>query len=219
MLFRYSKKINNFNKYNIIKEWWKMKKIIALFLIGAICISFCSCGGAGDSDGDKRPKEIVLKQTELAQYCEYTELTTENWKEFFEIKTEEITNTDAFGEETDTDTWLDLYLKDDYYISEDNALRLSYKWTNYNREFTDFTDDYVFDASGRRRNLWCVPESDVTCVKIKGTVLKLTVPEDKWSIDEEGNKYLAVNYIQDDSYVVKRVNHERVVYEEFISQD
>lgn len=196
------------------------EKIIALFLIGAMCISFCSCGGAGDSDGDKRPKEIVLKQTELAQYCEYTELTTENWKEFFEIKTEEITYTDAFGEETDTDTWVGLYLKDDYYISEDNALRLSYKWTNYSGELTDLTDDRVFgDFCDRRVSLTYVPESDITCVKIKGTVLKLTVPEDKWSIDEEGNKYLAVNYIQDDSYVVRRVNHKSVVYDEFISQD
>lgn len=85
----------------------------------------------------------------------------------------------------------------------------------------EHTKDFVFrdGYEGRDSYINALPEYDITCEKIKGTILKLNVPEDKWNTDEEGNKYLAVNYIQDGSYIVKRVNHERVVYDEFISQD
>ena len=175
-----------------------MKKIISLMLVAFVLFNLCSC-----SSSNTNQRAGFITKTELAQYSEYIELTTENWTEYFEIVTQESTQTDVFGEETGTSVIELIVLKDGCYISEDNAIRLTYN-VNYMADGIprEWTDDIVFengmpfaeeDKSLRGTSLHSSKVGDVTCEKIKGTILKLSIPEERWVVDEEGRKYIEVN--------------------------
>ena len=189
-----------------------MKKVIALTFTFLICISFCSCGGAENTGRNNGNKEITITKEELAKHSEYIELTTENWEEFIEIKKEDVIETDAFGEETGTHTNVWVVLKDGCYVSEDHALRFScFIEGNDEREFTYdvvFFDNLI-DLEGRKLILPANPTRNITCEKVKGTVLKLTLPDDKWNIDEDGNKYLILKGFG-------KIDDLNVIYDTFI---
>lgn len=175
-----------------------MRKIISLMLVAFVLFNLCAC-----SSSNTNQKVGFITKTELAQYSEYIELTTENWNEYFEIITIENKVTDVFGEETETRVIELIVLKDGCYISEDNAIRLTYDTDGwYDDKLHEWTDDIVFengmpigeeDKSLRGTSLHSNKVSDVTCEKIKGTILKLSIPEERWVVDEEGRKYIEVN--------------------------
>ena len=55
-----------------------MKKFLSLMLVIFVLFNLCACNSE---------KVGFITKTELAQYSEYIELTTENWNEYFEIIT------------------------------------------------------------------------------------------------------------------------------------
>lgn len=171
-----------------------MKKILSLIIAFLICISFCSCGGAENTGENNSNKEITITKEELVKYSEYIELTTENWEDFFEIIESEVTVTDAFGEETSIDIDAIVSLKNGYFISEDNALRFSH-YTEINSD-NKMTRDIVFtnDAlwEDRRIRYICSLDDGPILEKAKGTILKITVPDEKWNTNEYGYKYLII---------------------------
>ncbi len=177
-----------------------MKRICGLMSAIFILFNLCACGNPdiGEEVG-------VITQEELAQYSEYIELTTENWSEYFEIKRTESIITDAFGEETGKSIDDYIVLKDGCYISEDNAIRLTYD-SDMDETISKRTTDIVFNKSDSRfRTLYCY-SGNVTCEKIKGTILRLSIPEGKWAVDDEGRKYIKINgynrYVYYNSYTV-----------------
>ena len=197
-----------------------MKKFLSLMLVVFVQFNLCACSSSntGEIAG-------VITKEELAQYSEYIELTTENWNEYFEITRTESISTDVFGEETGTSVWNHIVLKDGCYISEDNAIRLTYNVDHMPDGIPhEWTDDFVFkdtmlygeDMSIRGRMLHPSKASDVTCEKIKGSILKLSVPEEKWAVDDEGRKYIELKdseYPRTIYYSYKIINYESFVSE------
>lgn len=186
-----------------------MKKRILLLLAAVLCVSLCACGGSETSSGkntdtkvEENEKRIIITKEELETYSEYIELTTENWSEYIEIVEEEVIEKDAFGEETGRYTKTCLTLKDNCYISEDNALRLTYM-RDYGSFVREETEDFVF--YGRKIGISVDMEYEIICEKVKGTILKLTVPAEKWSTDEEGQKVL---YIQESEYTYRTLDDD-----------
>ena len=117
----------------------------------------------------------------------------------------------AFGEETGRSTVVTIGLKEGCYISEDNAIRIKCKWDNGTGEAFDTTNDFVFrdGYEGREQVILALTEYDITCEKIKGTILQLTIPDEKWSVDRVGEKYLKI-----DGY--KRITQYTVTIESFV---
>ena len=177
-----------------------MKKRILLLLAAVLCVSLCACGGSVETNSGDRTdnkteesgKEIVISKEELATYSEYIELTTENWSDYIEIVEEEIIEKDAFGEETGRSIRVTIGLKDGCYISKENAMRIIYKYDGVRDEVWDGSMDIVFRDGYEGRETVMTKSSifDISCEKIKGTILKLTIPNEKWNIDEDGEKYL-----------------------------
>lgn len=177
-----------------------MKKFLSLMLVIFVLFNLCACNSTNSSE-----KVGFITKTELAQYSEYIELTTENWSEYFEIVIHESTQTDVFGEETGTSISKNIVLKDGCYISKDNAIRLTYDTDDwYDDKLYKSTRDIVFAedmafVEGYKSLLrgMLLPSNmvgvDVTCEKIKGTILKLSIPEERWVVDEDGAKYIEVS--------------------------
>lgn len=219
-----------------------MKRKLVLLLAILMCIFLCACGGSvktqqlkkaeedllsqlteeqsrNDMDNVYKPsikqeesgKEIVISKEELATYSEYIELTKENWSDYFEIIEEEYIVTDAFGEETERGTHTLLALKDNCYISRDNAIRLTYMRDSDNRITTE---DFVF--RDRRYSIWLNMEYEIICEKIKGTILRLTIPNEKWNVDEDGEKYLRLDVYSLIDDFSKIDNKSTAIYESFI---
>lgn len=208
-----------------------MKKKFVLVLATLMCVSLCACGGSAETNsGDKTNiqaennsvnntdnkteesgKEIVISKEELATHSEYIELTTENFDDYIEIVEEEIIEKDAFGEETGRSIRVTIGLKDGCYISEDNAMRITYKYDGVNGEVWDSSMDIVFRDGYEGRETVMIKSTifDISCEKIKGTILKLTIPNEKWNIDDDGEKYLKL----DDNTMI---NQYTGTYESFI---
>lgn len=205
-----------------------MKKTFSLMLVIFVLFNLCACNNSNTSG-----KVGVITKEELAQYSEYIELTTENWSEYFEITRKESVTTDIFGEEKGTSVYNHIVLKDGCYISEDNAVRIKYNIEQLTWDgVTDggklieieWTDDIVFedtmiygeDMSKRGRSLHPDLVGDVTCEKIKGTILKLSIPDEKWAVDDEGRKYIEVKdsgYSTMVYYCYKTINYNSFVGE------
>ena len=189
-----------------------MKNKLLLFIIAALSISLCACSGNETSNGDNaNTKEIIITKEELETYSEYIELTTENWSDYIEVEKKEVINTDAFGEETGRSTVVTIGLKDGCYISEDNAMRIIYKYDGVHDEVWDGSMDIVFrdGYEGRATVMNKSTIFDITCEKIKGTILKLTIPNEKWNIDEDGEIYLKL-----DDYTI--INQYTGTFESFV---
>lgn len=164
-----------------------MKRLFSFVLCFTLLFTLSACGG------DTKYKEHTFTKAELAEYSEYYELTTENWTDFIEVIAKEVVEKDPFGEEIGTKTLVTIGLKDGYYISEDNAIRVTYTYVNGYGELSDFTHTVVFfDGYEGRIQMTNAAKDDFVCEKIKGTILKLNIPDDKWLVDENGSRYLNI---------------------------
>ncbi len=193
-----------------------MKKICSLVAVTFILFNLCSCGISYEVETPG-----VITREELMEYSEYTELTTENWNEYFEIIRTESDITDVFGEETGTHVWNNIVLKDGCYISVDNAMRLTYSrddgilWT----DDIVFKDSMVYGEDMYKRGSMLHPNKsgDVTCEKIKGTILRLSLPEEKWAVDDEGRKYIEVK--GEERTTIVYYNYRTINYDAFASEN
>ncbi|MBE6747325.1 MAG: hypothetical protein E7558_07755 [Ruminococcaceae bacterium] len=172
-----------------------MKQCFSLILTFLLFFSLCACDGS-----DTGKKVDVISEEELAQYSEYVELTMENWEEFFEVEKREVVTTDAFGEEIERYISTALVLKEGIYISEDNGVRIKFNCDIGGDNLIEMTQDIVFrdnmnygeEIAVRGSILHPNLTGDVILEKIKGTVLRLSIPEEKWNVDESGNKLIIV---------------------------
>jgi len=166
------------------------KRIFSLLLVAIMACFICACGGSDNTNSQEGSKKVVLSNEEFESYCEYIELTTENWNNYIEVVEEERILKDVFGEEVERETHISIRLKENCYISRDNAIRLTY--TSVYGYVS--TEDFIFAGSvGRAWGISGIDmEQEYVCEKIKGKICKVSVPEDKWNIDEYGNKYFCV---------------------------
>ncbi len=195
-----------------------MKKVRVLILAVVMCISFCSCNSKENTNQKNHYPianngRIYITQDELIKHSERIDLTLENWEDFFEIKISTISTTDAFGESTGEVTSVYVHLKDGYFISWDNALRFTYyDKTNHDNKrvadavFNHYEGSRLYPLSGANT------EREIICEKVKGTIYKIKVPEEKWNTHENGDKYLLIEGF-DSKLFSFDASHEALNYE------
>lgn len=184
-----------------------------------ICFSTCSCNTTGSVNNNT--KKGTISKEELLADAEYIELTTENWKDYIEIKEVEVIEKDAFGEETGRHTTTRMELKKNCYISEDNAIRITFTYDNGIGEYYEMTHDYSFYDGpiyeGRRWDLLAIFEYGVSCEKIKGTILKTNIPDERWNINEDGSKSIDVLIKRGEANDTITIDDSTATYESFFN--
>ncbi len=79
----------------------QMKKLIALLLIAAACLSLVACSEGGNTETDGNTETV--------------EITLDNWQEYFEIKFGANFIKNPFGEITSVESGMRIYLKPEYF--------------------------------------------------------------------------------------------------------
>ena len=143
-------------------------------------ISVCGCS----LDNTKKQ---TISQKELLADAEFIELTTENWKDYIELKEIEVTVEDSFGEETDRYTTTRIALKENCYVTSDSVIRLTYTYDNGIGEYFERTDDIELANLGSGYDINNIFEYGVTCEKVKGSILKIDIPDEMWGYEYDIN--------------------------------
>lgn len=163
-----------------------MKKTVFLLLAIVVCLFLTACTGNDEADADnanvnastsesndeKFPEwekhedgYYVISKEELATYLTETEITTENWQDFFSVK--EIVKYNAFGEVEESYNSYGLYLP--CWVSDDFAV-----------ELTDGNKSIITEGSGFTVDNWNL--SEITCLRAQGKITVADVPEELWQI-------------------------------------
>lgn len=196
-----------------------MKKKLLLALASLMCISLCACGGNESTSGDKNT-ETPTTQTETSEntedgkpvegkdyaigedgtigiskkYCAenmtLVEITTENWKEYFQVVEETTKHVDSFGElQVITKTVVKPYLEGKYV----------YGFYNHNNpeskgafEFTDsYGDTYPhINLYHGEELVYTIDDFELT--KVSATLMLLPIPDELWNTDENGIEYVLI---------------------------
>lgn len=196
-----------------------MKKRLIVILATLMCISLCACGGNESTSGeigtenqttqnettenteDGKPIEgedytigedgtIGISKKYCAENMTLVEITTENWKEYFQVVEETTKSIDSFGElQVITKTVAKPYLEGKYV----------YGFYNHNNpesrgafEFTDtygYTYPHINLYSGDKL-VYTIDDFELT--KVSATLMLLNIPDELWNIDENGIEYVLI---------------------------
>ena len=166
----------------------KKKIVVLLSLVLVMCSLFCACGSDETKKADTQNEEVkeveqeeeTLKYSDLSQYAEVVELTTENWKDYLEI---------APPPADKQHLTCVLQIKDLGQYAEDFYGANMIEFSNY--KFAD-------DDMGTTPFIWCDTEKvynidELECIKIYGKIILLKdVPQEMVQTDENGNEYIEV---------------------------
>lgn len=161
----------------------------------------------GEDDGI-----IYMTVQEFYSYFTDVDITPDNWQDYFEIKEEEWTETDAFGEVISTETNYIVAVKENVYIIEyDDKVVMRFSLTGCGNSFDELgTAEIDVECSSdsgtgflfsKQRNAEEVNEiADYTVIKTLGYVTVSTIPDDMWNEDADGKKYIAIKVSEDVMY-------------------
>ncbi|MBP1576213.1 MAG: hypothetical protein J6A68_01645 [Oscillospiraceae bacterium] len=145
-----------------------MKKVFAVLLLALICLSFASCTKTVTISGKKYETadgKIFISDEEFATYISQTQLTCENWKDYFAVK----------------DNFLFIKIKTPYTVAQLDS-------RNFSLKIKDIKTGEIFDVAIRDNGVcydFTSPEkvvsiADYECVSIGGTLVTATVPPELW---------------------------------------
>lgn len=148
-----------------------MKKIIALLLVAVMSLSLVACNGDKKTDDKNNEgtssvvnevidEEIienfnVISQSEFASYLKETEITADNWTDFFSI-----------NENGELGLFKTCWLSNDFILKIDNADTGAIEFNSTVISKQSFTSDVKIE--------------DFTCVQAQGKIIVADVPEELW---------------------------------------
>lgn len=192
------------------------KKLITLLLVVAMCMPLVACGESkadpivvdGKESAENEAKEIktnedgyvVLTKEELLPYFEVVELNADNWTDYYtEIMVKYEAETNNFGE-VEQEAYERPYVLEktpgQIVYTKDTAIKfVNAKYIRYdNGEWQDTgteAEPLVFENFGfTMTDFYSV--KDAKCLAAVGKLVILTVPDELWTLDENGGKHLIV---------------------------
>lgn len=166
----------------------KKKIVVLLSLVLVMCSLLCACGSDETKKTDTQNEEVkeveqeeeTLKYSDLTQYAEIIELTTDNWKDYLEMTQPPADRQDLACV---------LQIKDLGQFAEDFYGANSIEFSDYSFADDDF-GKYSFMYC--RTDKFCTVD-ELECIKIRGKIILLKdVPQEMVQIDENGNEYIEV---------------------------
>lgn len=220
-----------------------MKKCAMMLIIFSQSILLAACAATDVKDVSKQDTNIVddggtptdelmeeddgiiyMTVEELYSYFTDVDITPDNWQDYFEIKEEERSKTDAFGEVISTDTDYVVAAKEDVYTLN-NEVVLRFFLTGSGRKFEELGTaeiDVECSDSGTSFLLYKHRDTgntdteefneiaDCTVIKTLGYVTVSTLPDNMWNEDANGKKYIALKVSEDINYLLC-ANGEKIV--------
>lgn len=146
--------------------------------------------GIEDKQTDRAEKEI--SKEEFRKYIKQVDITTENWKDYFEIEKE----TDGFGDVISTQNAIILSLKNNYYnefdttdisleieIPEEKAF--DYNYTKQTVQLLANNNKTSISTQNFLKDNESITIDDIECTSATGTIYYLdNIPNEYWNIEE-----------------------------------
>lgn len=154
-------------------------------------------------------KAKELSKTEFTKYIQKVELTTENWKDYFEVKEKTIEEKDQWGEITNIEIEKYINLKEPYYDTGELIQTTMELQVNTNKVKEGYTTKTItfFNVNGEKLD-GCkksqeilsgwdnISIEDIQCTRIKGTLYYLKdFAESNWQTDSKGKKFINIGDI------------------------
>lgn len=192
-----------------------MKKILAMLLMAVMCFALVACGGNETTDGDNsrennQTDNKTIAESEIKEYLSVSDITTDNWQNFYSIKEDEI------GEQGDKS--LRVIPLSTKIIPQDVILHFRYNLTETyiepkenggNLESVKYKgikecdiEDDAFAITSKSISYtyqkWsngCYTKYEITdlvCTEATGTIITCLVPDEYWYEDEKGQRYFDI---------------------------
>lgn len=165
-----------------------MKKILALLLVAAMCLSLAACGGGKEvvSGFDGTP---ALNADLVDKHIDRVELTVDNWKEYIKVYSYdvELVKKDAFGEITSSEkcTVFRLGYGTEKYHYLDAVIELQHKQTGETITYARHVGkSFILDTS--------IDLEEYECTRIQGYLYFFDFSEEVLAevLDVEERKYI-----------------------------
>ena len=160
---------------------------------------------------DNNSKSKVMTKAEFVKYIEKVELTTENWKDYFEITEETEETKNNFGEVTNTLSYIIFKLNNKYYdmgelyntsleieIPKEKAPSIGGEI--YNKRIIDFNNKKAtllkIELFGNDKETITLDE--IKCIRATGILYYLdNIPKEYWNIADDtiegSNEYINID--------------------------
>lgn len=185
-------------------------------------------------------KSKELSKTEFTKYIQKVELTTENWKDYFEVIEKTREEKDQWGEIKNTTKDIYLQLKEPYYdtgelmdttielkVNEDKIERFENgSFVVGTTKTIEFQTGDGSSSNGGKQSIFSlsgwgdVTTKDMQCTRIKGTLYYLKdFAESNWQTDSQGKKFVNVEniiYYKNIKDYGKWLNEKPVFLKDFI---
>lgn len=160
---------------------------------------------------DNNSKSKVMTKAEFVKYIEKVELTTENWKDYFEITEETEETKNNFGEVTNTLSYIIFKLNNKYYdmgklyntsleieIPKEKAPNIGGEI--YNKRIIDFNNKKAtllkIELFGNDKETITLDE--IKCIRATGILYYLdNIPKEYWNIADDtiegSNEYINID--------------------------
>lgn len=202
----------------------KKRVIMLMIFLQSILMAACSAVDVKDiskpdtniTDGGERPVDEPMKKDdginymtvqELYSYFTDVDITPDNWQDYFEIKEEEWTKTDAFGETISTGTDYIVTNKKNIIIIGNNEVVMRFSLVGNGQNFGELGTTEIdvecsdsgcgFLLSKQRDTEEFNEIADCTVIKTLGHVTVSTLPDDMWNEDTDRKKYIALKVRED----------------------
>ena len=165
-----------------------------------------------NTDNKSIDKSKSISKEEFTKYIQKVELTTDNWKNYFEIEEKTTEDKNEWGEVTETRINKYLQLKQPYYETgelidtimdiEIDKSKLDEFYYNKNKKTVVFQYTEGEKSNGNKRAIeslygWDnITMEDMKCTRIKGTLYYLKdFAESNWQTDSKGKKFVNIGDI------------------------
>ena len=193
-----------------------MKKNISILLSVLLisCVLVCGCsndnwqgGNNSQNNGtdirnNSNSEDTIIEKKDFIEYCEIVELTKENWKDYFEIATEEKTHTtkDDFGDIVSST------VETKYVLRVKDRGEFTGGFLDVAIELNNLKDGTLKIYKGNNgyegsHSIGVVNETDTIddfeCTRIKGKLIfAMNVPKDYIYTDNKGREYFDVYKVE-----------------------
>lgn len=211
-----------------------MKKKLLLALATLVCIFLCACGGSQSTSGNKNPEtpttqnetseniedgkpiegkdyaigedgHIAVFKKYCAQNMTLIELTTENWKEYFQVVEETMGTVDDFGEVSyTTKTVVKPYIEGKYvygfYNPNNPETDGAFEFKNLvTEEVSSRIDINIYDTTSGEfdKVVGSYTLDDFELTKVSATLVIVSIPDELWNKDDNSLEYVHIGKLSD----------------------